>query len=81
MPDGIVATVAFPALDAPGRAGVPTQRSGASAHASGFAAGFAAGARAASRAAAQAQALADEQPAEVAELLRGWLAAPSGRRR
>jgi len=61
LPDGIVATVAFPALDAPGRAGVPTQRSGDSAHAAGFAAGFAAGARAASRAAAQAQALADER--------------------
>ena len=29
---------------------------------------------------AQISALADEQPAEVADLLRGWLAAPSGRR-
>lgn len=29
----------------------------------------------------EVEAMADEQPAEVAELLRGWLAAPSGRRR
>jgi flagellar M-ring protein FliF len=29
---------------------------------------------------AEISALADEQPAEVADLLRGWLAAPSGRR-
>lgn len=61
MPDRTVAAVAFPALDAPGRDDLPTQRAGASAHAAGFAAGFAAGARAASRAAAQAQVLADER--------------------
>lgn len=61
MPDRTVATVAFPALDAPGEADLPTQRAGASAHAAGFAAGFAAGARAASRAAAQARVVAEER--------------------
>ncbi|WP_378097158.1 FliH/SctL family protein [Cellulomonas sp. T2.31MG-18] len=61
MPDRDVVTVAYPALDAPGSVGVPTQRPGDGAHAAGFAAGFAAGARAAARTAARAQAVADQR--------------------